>query len=653
MNNTIQQNKTGADYKRIIETMHNLNQPRTPSLLKYHGITKGFQNGDTFWARVPLFNANANDYALMHQQQSEHRQNNVRLFLNDQLEKDERAKRQRLRKNGYSRSDYYRLGGTDAYYKINGATLAKTISDVRNPPDVEQERKNLDYTLRACEYIKRIEQLDKVRDKLEPRIKQIDQEFNGGEWVHMNWNALGITGEQFVALDYLFNLHRVHVSLMNPLQIAHYPTLKHLRDGREVVTKLGKYLTTFKDFIGITDAEIKDAVEKYNAIVASRTGWEVRFIESTDADGFVRIYSNCLAGSCMKGMDAVRVYAHDKSVIRLAYIQSLAGEILARCIVREDLKQYVRIYPDANGSTEGKYLQQYLKANGYTHGNLDGCLLQMIEHEDEDDIFVAPYIDAGVDGNGSEGSAQSGELVDIDDKTYIEINTHGELSLTMTNGYTDDVEDEDESECDDCGDMEHNDDMSYTTHGDYVCRHCCENNYSYAWINNNTQDYVHNDHVIWANDDAFHENCDLSAHDIYACEETGDYFHIDDLVMTLRGFICLNLVEDIDHEDADGNLSAHQDDVHELSDGTTCHTDDAKDLQAEIDREKSEDEIEIIEYPDVLKEPQPEPLAPVFEILNNAIDANQHQTPDYVPNGAVIIANGTTYIKGQQQNENN
>jgi len=592
MNNSIQQNKTGADYKRIIETMHNLNTPRTPSLLKYHGITKGFQNGDTFWARVPLFNANANDYALMHQQQSEHRQNNVRLFLNDQLEKDERAKRQRLRKNGYTRSDYYRLGGTDKYYKINGATLAKTISDVRNPPDVEQDRKTLDYTLRACEYIKRIEQLEKVRDKLEPRIKQIDQEFNTGEWTYMAWNAIGINNEQSQNISYLFNLHRVHVSLMNPLQIAHYPTLKHLRDGREVVTKLGKYLTTFKDFIGITETEIKDAVEKYNAIVASRTGWEVKYIESTDADGFVRIYRDCLAGSCMKGTDAVRVYAHEKSVIRLAYIQSLAGEILARCIVREDLKQYVRIYPDANGSTEGKYLQQYLKANGYTHGNLDGCLLQMIEHEDEDDIFVAPYIDAGVDGNGSEGSAQSGELVDIDNKTYIEINTHGELSLTMTNGYTDDVENEDESECDDCGDTEHNDNMTYTTHGDYVCRHCCDNNYSYAWINNNTQDYVHNDHVIWANDDAYHEDVDLSAFDIYACEETGDYHHIDDLVMTLRGFIYFDLVEDIDHEDADGNLSAHQDDVHELSDGTTCHTDDAERIQAEIDEEEENNETQ-------------------------------------------------------------
>jgi hypothetical protein len=652
VNKTIQQNKTGADYKRIIETMHNLNTPRTPSLLKYSDIYSAVRDRD-FLARLTLFSPTPNDYAETHLHLSQARSSNVRIFLNDQLDKDDRAKRQQLRKDRYSRSDYYRLGGTDSYYKINGATLAKTISDVRNPPDVEQERKNLDYTLRACEYIKRIEQLHKVRDKLEPRLKKIDQEFEKGEWAYMAWNALGITHEQGSNLSYLFFLHRTHVSLMNPLQIAHYPTLKHLRDGREVVTKLGKYLTTFKDFIGLSEADVKDIVEKYNAIVASRTGWEVRFIESTDADGFVRIYTNCLAGSCMKGMDAVRVYAHDKSVLRLAYIQSLAGEILARCIVREDLKQYVRIYPDANGSTEGKYLQQYLKANGYTHGNLEGCLLQMIEHEDEDDIFVAPYIDAGVDGNGSTGSAQSGELVDIDGRTYIEINTHGELSLTMTNGYTDDVEGEDESECDDCGDMEHNDDMFSTHGGDYICRHCCDNNYSYAWINNNTQDYVHHDNVIFVGDEAYHVDVDLSAFDIYYCEDSGDYYHIDDLVMTLRGFIHCDYATSIDHEDADGNTYAHADDVHELSDGTTCHTDDAEELQADIDREKSEDEIEIIEYPDALKEPQPEPLAPVFEILNNAIDANQHQTPDYVPNGAVIIANGTTYIKGQQQNENN
>jgi len=278
-------NKTKTDFKRIIETNLNINQPRTPSLIKYNEVIKGFQTRDGHTARLPLFYANANDYALMHRDQSNYRHTNVRLFLEYQLDKDDKAKLKRLRKNGYTRSDYVRLGGTDAYTKKNGATLAKTISDVRNPPDVEQERKNLDYTLRACEYIKRIEQLKNVRDKLEPRIKKIEQEFETGEWTYMAWNAIGINNEQGANLSYLFNLHRVHVSLMNPLQIAHYPTLKHLRDGREVVTKLGKYLTTFKDFIGIADTEIKDAVEKYNAIVASRTGGKFVLLKAPTLTG--------------------------------------------------------------------------------------------------------------------------------------------------------------------------------------------------------------------------------------------------------------------------------------------------------------------------------------------------------------------------------
>jgi len=589
-------NKTNADFKRIIETTLNINQPRAHSLLRYRDIYSAVSDQE-FMARLTLFNPTPNDYAETHQYLKQARSNNVRQFLEYQLEKDDKAKRQQLRKSRYSRSDYFRLGGTDAYYKTNGATLAKTISDVRNPPDVEQERKNLDYTLRACEYIKRIEQLEKVRDKLEPRIKKIDQEFDAGEWTYMPWNSIGITNEQGSNLSYLFNLHRTHVSLMNPLQIAHYPTLKHLRDGREVVTKLGKYLTTFKDFIGLNEADVKDIVERYNAIVASRTGWEVKFIESTDAEGFVRIYRDCLAGSCMKGVDAVRVYAHDKSVLRLAYIQSLSGDILARCIVREDVKQYIRVYPDANGSTEGKYLQQYLKANGYTHGNLEGCLLDAIEYDDDEDIYVAPYIDAGSDGNGSNGSAQNGDLIDIEGKTYIEITSNGDLCLTMTNGYTDDVQDEDESECDECGDIEHNDDMTYTHHDQYVCRHCIENNYSFAWVSPNGQDYVHDDQVIHVGDDAYHQNVDFSAFDIYSCEETGDLYHIDDLVMTLRGFIYFNLVEDIDHEDADGNLSAHEDDVHELSDGTKCHTDDAERIQAEIDEKADNNEIELQTQP--------------------------------------------------------
>jgi hypothetical protein len=110
--------------------------------------------------------------------------------------------------------------------------------------------------------------------------------------------------------------------------------------------------------------------------------------------------------------------------------------------------------------------------------------------------------------------------------------------------------------------------------------------------------------------------------------------------MTLRGFICFNLVEDIDHEDADGNLSAHQDDVHELSDGTKCHTDDAERIQAEIDEEDADDE-------DNAENEEAEAFKKDYQLTQP-----EPQTPDYVPNGATIISNGTTYIKGQQ-NENN
>jgi hypothetical protein len=60
--------------------------------------------------------------------------------------------------------------------------------------------------------------------------------------------------------------------------------------------------------------------------------------------------------------------------------------------------------------------------------------------------------------------------------------------------------------------------------------------------------------------------------------------------MTLRGFIYCDYATSIDHADADGNESAHADDVHELSDGTTCHTDDAERIQAEIDEAEADDE---------------------------------------------------------------
>jgi hypothetical protein len=49
----------------------------------------------------------------------------------------------------------------------------------------------------------------------------------------------------------------------------------------------------------------------------------------------------------------------------------------------------------------------------------------------------------------------------------------------------------------------------------------------------------------------------------------------------------------LDYEDKDGNNYAHEDDIHELSNGKLCHNEDAEELQEEIneaDRERDDAE---------------------------------------------------------------
>lgn len=586
---------TSADYKRIIENNLNINAPKPHALLKYKEIYTAISDDD-FIKRLKLYKPTPNDYAETHQVLTETRKNSVALFLREQYRIDDKRDKYRKISQCYSRGDYLR--DVIKTQKDFGLQVAKVIHDANRPPeDVEQDRKMIDYTLRACEYLKKIENMarpDVIR-RLEPNLIYINEQFREGEWSKVHWYELGMDTPVVDKLNYLSQLHRVHVSLKSPLQIAHYPTLRHLRDRREVITKLGKYLTTFKDFIGLDDSAVKNYVEKYNAIIASRTGWRVNFIESNDPDGFVKIYNIANARSCMHGMEAVRVYAHDKSVIRLAYLENTAGEILARCIVREDLKQYVRVYPDPNGSNEGRHLLDYLKVNGYTHGDLYGCLLDAIEYDgDMDDVegvYVAPYIDAGSKGNGGDESAQSGYIVEIDGKEYIEINSNGDLCLTMTNGYTDDVEnDEDYSTCECCGDRVHNDDTYWTWHDEYICSYCEENHYTNALVERNREELVHNDRVIWVGDTAYHEDVEFSDFDIYYCEASDQWCHADDLVYTSMGDIHYDYAQRLDHADDEGNNYAHHDDAHQLSDGSWCHRKNAEELQEELDENTNDNQ---------------------------------------------------------------
>lgn len=598
--NLITKPSTSADYKRILETNLNLDKPRAPAFLSFNEVYRGFQTADIEAVGIitntrnleqdryaPLYNPD--EKARSHQTNDHYRRNTMREFLQRQYDQDDTRNNLRKIRFRYGRGDY--INGNLLNFKQNGLEFAKIIRDANNPPDqVEQDRRQLDYTLRACEYIQRLESMrnDNIIRKLEPRLLEVEKCFERGEWTYMYWNKLEIDTMVQARLNYLFKLHRTHASIKSPLQIAYYPTLKHLRDQREVVTKIGKYLTTFKDYLELNETDIKAIVEKHNAIIASQSGWVLNFIESNDADGFERVYNNCTANSCMKNESAVRVYAHEKSVIRLAYLTNGANEIIARGLVREDRKQYTRIYPDPNGTNEGRHLLDVIKANGYTYGNLEDCLLEAIPYEDDEDIYVAPYVDAGSSGsNGGDGSAQSGSIVEIDGKEYIKITTDGHLSLTNTNGYTDDI-DEDRSECDDCGDAVNNDEMYSTYHDQYVCEHCINENYYYAYVRNG-QDYVHADFVVSVGDEYYHEEY-LDRYDIYLCEVSTEYYYIDDLAMTSRGFIHIDYAKQLDHLDDEGNDYAHEDDARQLSNGTWCHSDNEDDLQAEIDEQENDED---------------------------------------------------------------
>lgn len=366
---------------------------------------------------------------------------------------------------------------------------------------------------------------------------------------------------------YEFNhIHRIHISTEDMNQIAYYPTLKHMRDRREVRTRLGRYLFKYQQAFGLTDSDIKNMAEKHTADMRSRGGWGVEFIEHNDPQGWVDVYASNDVSSCMQNENAVRIYAHEKSVLRLAYVK-FGDNIVARCIVRDDdAKGYLRVYPDPNGCAEGRFLLDYLTTNGYgKRTNLDDVLLRYIE---QNNGIVCPYIDSGENGD------QSVSEVTRDGETYLEVGG-GDLQATNTNGYVED----NNSSCDDCGDCHHEDNLTYIESSERdVCDCCRDNNYTYAYGRREEGYYPEHECVEVGGSYYYMET--ISYHDIYQCEGDGEYYHEDDMESTYDGKYCNNYVTRVDHY-TDYEY-VYEKNVHTLSDGTTCHENEADEYEAEI-----------------------------------------------------------------------
>jgi len=464
---------------------------------------------------------------------------------------------------------------TNRYNKQIARTTGRLISEYIS----KINRKNIDLH-GEINYINtlRTQLGSEIAYRIEPKLKYIEDQFKTGCWIKIDYASYIIGLEAVYSRFSEYNvLHNLHESTADPLLVAYYPSIDHMRKGRELRTKLGKYLKTYQIELGLSDSQIKGIVENHNTMIEARAGWTVKFIGSNDPQGWQNVYANCTHRSCMSDRKGeadewIKQYAHDRSVLKLAFIQS--GEnIIARCIVREDLKEWIRVYPDPNGYSEGNFLKSYLQNMGYKHGTLIDILITTSEHDEAG--YVAPYID-----RGSSNNSPQGEIVEMDGQLYIRIVDDGEFDLTYTNGRT---EEDSDCHCECCDEYYHEDAMN----GD-ICDNCYDE-YTLARGRNGNETYIINDDVIWVDDTAYDPNW-LDENNIYYSDYNGEYYHLDDLVSTSRDYAYHGDCTLLDHEDKDGNCHAVDEDTHELSNGKICHKDDAESLEAELQKSEATSE---------------------------------------------------------------
>lgn len=476
------------------------------------------------------------------------------------------------------------------FYKELGHDISMALSVIKKYQDQRDDRSLL---TQSIYYLNKLREncTDSQLRSIEPNILFIRDQYQNNDWIKVPFKNYDIQSDGLTASQIL---HNVHQSEVDPMMIAYYPTLHHLRIKKEIRTKLGKYLSTFREYFNLSEADIKSCVEAHASFIQSRKGWNVKFIESNDPQGWIDVYQKSKykprsheSMSCMTDCDSVQVYANDQSVLRLAYLMD-HETILARCIVREDEKAWIRVYPDPNGYPEGRFLLDTLKTLGYEdRSNLNGVFLSAIQ---KGTAYIAPYIDYG---NDNDSTNQRGSIKTLDGKDYIIVGHGDQFELSTTNGYANDSE---SMTCDDCDDRCTESETVYSEYHDRTICEDCQEYYYYAYTSSRDQDYVHQDEVIEVRGEFYSEDC-LSDYDIYECEESGSYYHTDELESTSRGLIHESYCLPIDHEDLDGNDYAHRDDVATLSDGSTCHKDDFTTLQEELEEEEKEGMIIASSYP--------------------------------------------------------
>ena len=437
---------------------------------------------------------------------------NVRAFIRDNLK---------------SPFEYKRINQSASIRKESkhkGHHLSMRIATIKkNPKDIEA----------SFMYIALIHQMNEEQARrFEPSFIEARANMRNGEWQAITLKSIDrdIEGEHLAKFDRYNFIYSLHFSMSEPSLVAYYPTLEHMRKRKEIRLKFGKFLTNIKNEIGLeNESMIKNYVDAYNSILQARNGWKMNFINSNDREGWLDVYrDDSRVSSCMSECDSVKLYAHEHSVLKLAYLSDDDG-VIARTIVREDRKEYIRFYPPADNSASAKWLKSLLIDQGYSFGSLDGVLIKTYDHDEGG--YLAPYID-----RGNSDRAYFANLETIDNKLYFRIGERGDFCLQLTNGRTQEDNQDDEGDdsvyCEWCDDYHHDEDTIYHDNLGYSVCDGCANDCGIDAINpDGDSEFIHQDDAFYCESD--HSYYTREAFDegvILRDDLSGDFYLRDDLI---------------------------------------------------------------------------------------------------------------------------
>ena len=374
-------------------------------------------------------------------------------------------------------------------------------------------------------------------NRLEPQLNIVKENFASRTWTYLDEDIFKGILFNYDNFHLIQNLHKLHISTVDESLIAYYPSLKHLREGREVRTRIGKYLSKYASLIygdlesNDLASKVKDTVDRFNLIYCDAKDFEIEII-SDDCDNkqlWNKAYdSNSIVHSCMSNEDIGTAYCTGRGQLALAVVRHKdTKQTLARCIIRlhndkvtDNREGVIRFYPPTESSTASMYLKNYLADIGYSeHVSLSGIYLKTYEHENGS--FYAPYIDGGTN---------VADLKYINDEPYFLITSYGDYSLDRTDLIANDGKEY--YACDCCGESMHEDESTYiSTDENSVCDSCLDNYYT----RDIEDEFIHDSYAVYVADlDVYVHQDRLELHDIVYSDIENEYYHIDSVYFSIR-----------------------------------------------------------------------------------------------------------------------